>query len=496
MEMRVQNRDADAPALRRRLKIVAEAHSQSELARRTGVSRANVHRYLRAGRIPADFIQRLALEFGISPAWLILGRGEMLESRVSEQAVEESNRLLELVVKLNAVGHERLGSLEARDSARMVRELADALARHEDLQRQLMERLRPVYLKLLNQYRVLIGEHRHEETGDVLPALRQLVRLAQNPSMQANVDMIEAVQRFFEGDLTRQRELQRGALGMMISAGRLRDAQFMRLTYNTCVGLASSGRLRESARLGNAALHLSDAEQRVWIEDWLLRVPQAILDMQEGRLGRAMNELSCVISACGGEIASSLKDALVFAGYLAGMQPLEDMVKRWSTYAVGSPPLLLAGIWSREPDALRRVRRSRVNMQGHLDARSRRLLEVIDAMLEGREPPPADSTEPTHAFELLVATCEARLRAGQKRKAVTALERVDAAQAELGAEFLPDFLIRAAHARATLELTDGAAREQAVAFVKASLLQGYGVVAPLAVEHGIEVSAPGSAMPR
>ncbi|MCA8916867.1 MAG: helix-turn-helix domain-containing protein [Planctomycetes bacterium] len=492
----VQNRDADAPALRRRLKVVAESHSQSELARRTGVSKANVHRYLRAGRIPVDFIQRLALEFGISPAWLILGRGEMLESRASEQVVEESNRLLELVVKLNAVGHERMGSLEASDSARMVRELADALTRHEDLQKQLLERIRPVYLKLLEQYRVMIGEHRHEETGEVLPALRQLVRLAQNPSMQANVDMIEAVQRFFEGDLTKQRDLQRGALGMLISAGRLRDAQFMRLTYNTCVGLASSGRLSESARLGNAVLHLSNGGEPKWLEDWLLRVPQAILDMQEGRLGRATQELSSVITACGGEIASSLKDALVFTGFLAGMTPFEDMVKRWSTYAVGSPPLLLAAIWSRDPDSLRRVRRSRINMQGHLDARSRRLLEMIDTMMETKDPPPVESNEPSHSFELLVASCEARLRAGQKRKAAAAFKQVEEAHASLDAEFLPDFLVRATHARARLELGDGAKKQQAAEFFRTSLLQGYGVIAPLAAEHGIKVSTPGSAMPR
>lgn len=484
-----QNKDESAD-LRRRLKVVAESYSQSELARRTGVSKANVHRYLRAGRIPADFVQRVILEFGLNPSWLILGRGEMLESKVSEQAVHESNQLLELVVKLNAVGHERLGALQGKDSARMVRELGDALTRHEDLQRRLVERVRPVYLKLLNEYRVLIGEHRHEETAELLPALRQLIRLTQSPGMQANVDMLEAVQRYFEGDLTRQRDLQRSALAMLIGAGRLRDAQFMRLTYNTCVGLASAGRLRESARLGNGVRQLADADPPRWQEDWLLRVPQAILDMQDGNLGRGLHELGRVIGACGGEIASGLADALAFGGYLAGVVEFDELVKRWSNFAVGSPPLLLAAIWCRGPDALRRARRSRVNMQGHLDARSRRLIDVIDAMLESRSPPPVETTEPVHRLELLVTSTEAHLRAGRKREAAAGFRVAEEALRALDGEFLPDILVRAIHARAALELGED---DSARGFVSTSIGQGYGFLTELAHTAGVPHAPSGAA---
>lgn len=485
----VRNKDESAD-LRRRLKVVAESYSQSELARRTGVSKANVHRYLRAGRIPADFVQRVMLEFGLNPSWLMLGRGEMLESEVSDQAVEESNQLLELVVKLNAVGHQRLGAMQGKESARMVRELGDALTRHEELLQKLVERVRPVYLKLLNEYRVLIGEHRHEETSELLPALRQLVRLTQSPGMQANVDMLEAVQCYFKGDLTRQRELQRSALAMLIRAGRLRDAQFMRLVYNTCVGLASAGRLKESARLGNAVFHLSGAEALQWTEDWLLLVPQAILDMQDGNLGRGLHELARVIGACGGEIADGLSDALTFGGCLAGMIPFDDTVKRWSRIAVGSPPLLLAGFWFRDADALRRVRRSRVNLQGNLDARSRRLLEFVDAMLEDRSPPPIDTTEPAHRLELLVATTEAHLRAGRQRDAKPAFQQAKEAMQGLEPDFLPDMLVRATHMRAALELGDA---ETARQFIRQSLAQGYGFLTTLAEQVGIQIAQPGSA---
>lgn len=484
----------EGDALRGRLRLLAEQHSQNEIARRTGASKANVHRYLRAGRVPADFLQRLVHAFGLNPAWLLQGRGEMLEARVSEAAAAESQQLLELVVKLNAVGHERIGAM-AEQPARMVRELADALARNQELQKRIMERARPVFVKLLNDYRVLIGQHRHQETADVLPALRQLVKLTQSPSMQANVDMLEAVQCFFEGDYTRQRELHRSALAALLNAGRLRDAQFMRLTYNTCVGLASAGRLSESARLANAALQLADSEPPRWVEDWLLRVPQAVLDMQTGRLGPAMQELSRVVAACGGEIAENLRDALLFCGFLAGMTPLEELARRWTSMAVGSPPLLLLGLWTREANALQRVRRTRVNMQGHLDARSRRLMDAVDAILEGNAFPDVASAEPVLQLELQVIAGEALSRAGDTRAARKAFRQAQQAFDALDAEFLPDFMVRAMHARNALELGEPADKERAAAFIRDSLAQGYGFLRTLADTHGIQVAGSGAATP-
>ncbi len=482
----------DAEALRGRLRLLAEQHSQNEIARRTGAGKANVHRYLRAGRVPADFLQRLIHAFGLNPAWLLVGRGEMLEARVSEAAAAESQQLLELVVKLNAVGHERLGAM-GEAPARMVRELDDALARNQELQKRIMERARPVFVKLLNEYRVLIGEHRHQETAEVLPALRQLVKLTQSPSMQANVDMLEAVQCFFEGDYTRQRELHRSALAALLNAGRLRDAQFMRLTYNTCVGLASAGRLSESARLADAVLQLADSEPPRWVEDWLLRVPRAILDMQTGRLGPALNELSRVVAVCDRELADNLRDALLFAGFLAGMTPLEEVARRWTRMAVGSPPLLLLGLWSREDNALQRVRRTRVNMLGHLDARSRRLLEATDAILEGAPFPETAGSEPALTIELRVIACEAQVRAAKTRAARKSFESAGQALETLEPEFLPDFMVRAMHARHALELGDEAARERGAAFLRDSLTQGYGFLRPLAEAHGIQPAGAGAA---
>jgi hypothetical protein len=482
----------DTEALRGRLRLVAEQHSQNEIARRTGAGKANVHRYLRAGRVPGDFLQRLIHAFGLNPAWLLIGRGEMLEVRVSEAAAAESQQLLELVVKLNAVGHERLGAM-GEAPVRMVRELADALARNQELQKRIIERARPVFVKLLNEYRVLIGQHRHQETADVLPALRQLVKLTQSPSMQANVDMLEAVQCFFEGDYTRQRELHNSALAALLNAGRLRDAQFMRLTYNTCVGLASAGRLSESARLANAVLQLADSDPPRWVEDWLLRVPQAVLDMQTGRLGPALSVLSRVVASCDRELADNLRDALLFAGFLAGMTPLEEITRRWSRMAVGSPPLLLLGIWSREGNALQRVRRTRVNMQGHLDARSRRLLQAADAILEGASFPEFESSEPVLALELQVIACEARCRAGDTRAARALYAQSQQALAALAPEFLPDFMVRAMHARHALEYGAPDGKQRAAAFIRDSLTQGYGFLRSLADAHAIQPAGSGAA---
>ena len=61
--------------LRARLQQLAQTHSQAELARKTGFPPANVHRFLKAGKVPADFCEALVREFGVNPAWLLAGEG-------------------------------------------------------------------------------------------------------------------------------------------------------------------------------------------------------------------------------------------------------------------------------------------------------------------------------------------------------------------------------------------------------------------------------------
>lgn len=480
----MQKQNDEHEQLRERLRDLAHRFNQAEISRRTGASKANVHRYLKSGRIPADFLQNVAREFALNPAWLLLGRGEMLQSDVSDQAAGRASELLELVVKLNAVGHERLASLRHKESARMVRELADALTRHQDIQNRLFELSRPIFLDLLNRYRVLIGQHRHGETAELLESLHQLVRLTRNPAMEANVSLIEAVHRYLEGDFARQRELHMSSLAAYLKAGRIRDAQFLRVTYNTCVGLASTGRLDECARLSDAVLLLADGDPPRWQEDWLLLVPRAIRDLAKGNPGRALGQLNSIMAALESDLARNLSDSLLYAGYLSGMTAFPAVVGGWSRMAVGSPPLLLAAFWEADAkDALRTVMRSRRNLEGEPDERSRRLMAALEWTLDGRAPEIVDVGEPVHALEIAVIACEGALRAGDDRAARARFKLAAGMMDKLEPALTPDFLVRALHARQSLALGTAKQKEAAQRFIEESRRQGYGLLRTMEESH-------------
>ena len=120
-----------AEAVRGRLNILTENHAQAEIARRTGFPPANVHRFLKGGKIPADFCGAVVREFGINPAWLLTGEGAPRLSDVTEGTMRMAGNVLELVEAMSAVARMRLGSLTGKHHLRVLRELNDALEDHE-----------------------------------------------------------------------------------------------------------------------------------------------------------------------------------------------------------------------------------------------------------------------------------------------------------------------------------------------------------------------------
>src|SRR5690606_29238772 len=145
-----------------------------------------------------------------------------------------------------AVGHEKLAVLQGDKPAQKVRELADALARHEQLRRKLAERARPLFVKLLNETRDALANAQTREAEVSLASAAQLDRIVGQPQLTAVRSMLEGTLATFSGDLQRQRRTHLVALGSLIQAGKLRDRQFLRTCYNFCVGLIHAGRLMEA----------------------------------------------------------------------------------------------------------------------------------------------------------------------------------------------------------------------------------------------------------
>lgn len=475
-------------SLRARLRMVTNQYNLSELARRTGVSKSNVHRYLNSARIPGDWLASVITEFGINPSWLMIGQGEMLQSEVSKEAGQESAKLLELAVKLNAVGHERLSALQGRRPAQLVRELSEALKREDELRARLRAQVAPVFDSLILEYSQLIRDMRFDETREVLAALRQLERLAGDPDMSAHLDAHEAHEQDYRGNHARARELENRVLGFCIGAGRFRDSSTMRIAYNMCGSLGIRGYYHEAARLAGAMLLLADGDPPRWEEDWLLRIPQAVLDLQDGEPARGLAMLTRMAAAKMPNTATIVQDMLLRWSYVTGIVSFEEVLLRRSDNPSFPGALALMAVWERDIAAIKRMRDACAKMKLRPDVRSAAWMEIIDAILAGKVPATVHSAKPLGAFEGAVLRCEAARFSGRKRIATAAFRESGEALAALDLGQSPSFMLRALRVRQAFDYGD---KDEAAQFVLTSLRQGYGCLRTLADDHGLSTVSPG-----
>jgi transcriptional regulator with XRE-family HTH domain len=453
-------------ALRERLRQVAERFSQAEIARRAGVSRANVHRYLKAGKVPVDFAAALVREFGVSPSWLLAGEGAMLASQVTQEAAEESRRLLEVVLKLNAVGHEKLAALRDDNMGRGMRALSDALARHEQLRAKLSERAKPLYTKLLNETRDALAAT-HVQAAEVsLAGAAQLDRIINQPQLTAARNMLEGTLATYLGDFERQRRNHLGALGALMQTGRLRDRQFLRTCYNYCAGLGNAGRLHEAARTADGLLMLAGKDPPEWAEDWLLQVPRAYLLLNTNRLIEALPVLARVMAACTDEVRPYVKDLLAMAHFLAGAPArLEGLLPGNELQG------LLIALLDTSPHALQ----SLLNQaHGQLPDRSRQYLKAAQCISTGKgDVDWGEAAEPATGFIQAVLETELRQRRGQvavaRKACLTARKRL----AQLEEAITPDFTALALHHLQVSAVLPGKPAVEARSWVHRRVQDGY-----------------------
>lgn len=461
-----------ADALRQRLCLLAERFSQAEIARRTDVSKANVHRYLKAGKVPAEFIVDLTREFGLSPAWVLQGQGAMLASQVSAEAADESRRLLEVVLKLNAVGHEKLAVLQRDHAARGMRELADAIDRHEQLRARLAQRAKPVAAKLLNEARDALANARLPEAESALAAAARLDRMVNQPELTASRNMMEGTLATYRGDLPNQRRAHLGALGSLIQSDAIRNRQFLRTCYNYCAGLANAGRLHEAARMADAMLLLGGAEPPEWAEDWLLQVPRAYMQLHTGRLIEALPVLSCVLAGASGDVRPYVDDILVLAHFLAGAPArLEGIVT--GNELVG----LLIGLIDPSSETLAKLTK---RPAAQLPESSRVYLQAARCIQTGKGKVDwPEAAQGTTAFTHEVLETELQKRSGNETAARRACQQAQKQLAAFEAHTTPNIAALALHQAQATKLLPAGQAQKARVWLTEQTAKGYLGLRPL-----------------
>ncbi len=298
--------------LRARLQQLAQAHSQAELARKTGFPPANVHRFLKAGKVPADFCEALVREFGVNPAWLLAGEGTAYLADVTAGTERMASNLLELVEAMSAVSRMRLGSLTGKHHMRVLRELSDALNEHERLRVKLNANSLPVFEKLVTDLENVLDKRDVERGSELLKAADQVARLCDDDALLLRLDAQRAYYAFLTGDSEKSAAWRRKvfirqmAWGEPMDEARILQAQFL------VMAVLAMGRVHEALRICNAALALSTGVRgRNWC---VMLATSGLLELDLGDLQGGMAKVYRALP----EAAPILHD--IYGGYFAKMQ--------------------------------------------------------------------------------------------------------------------------------------------------------------------------------
>lgn len=262
--MQDRNDQDQAEEITRRLQTLADEHSLTTIARRTGTPPASMHRYLNGARIPADFCARLSREFQVNPVWLINGEGSRDIADVSQGTQQLAGNVLELVNAMSAVAHMRLGALAGKHHLKVLRELNDSLLRYEGLRKKLNANTQPVFRDLLDQLEKALKKRDFERAFELREAVIQVERLCDTPELTNRMDMLLAHCAVAELDVDSSLQyLQRHVRDQLVNAEILSDENcesFLRLALS----MYANGKTRAALRLCNAAVELADDTRESW----------------------------------------------------------------------------------------------------------------------------------------------------------------------------------------------------------------------------------------
>lgn len=476
--------------LRARLQQLAQTHSQAELARKTGFPPANVHRFLKAGKVPADFCEALVREFGVNPAWLLAGEGTAYLADVTAGTERMASNLLELVEAMSAVSRMRLGSLTGKHHMRVLRELSDALNEHERLRVKLNANSLPVFEKLVADLETVLDKRDVERGGELLKAAEQVARLCDDDALMLRLDAARAFHSYLVGDAAKSAAWRRKVFVRQMGWGGPMDETALLHAQFLVMAVLAMGRVREALRICNAALALSTGVRgRNWC---VMLATSGLLELDLGDLQGGMGKVYRALP----EAAPVLHE--LYGGYFAKMQ-LFSGLGDVATCIADSPKasskslqILRFAAWEEEPEALKLAVKNCISASPK-DALTHVLPThpiAINALtlLEVQQNPARKNVQ---AQVKRVEAIEVREGRNQVLKEVVktqlwraaglkeqALEQFRAAQAEIGKLSLditlsPDFI--AIHHRNALELLPPGdkSREAARDFFRSHFTGGY-----------------------
>lgn len=306
--------------LRARLNKLSDRFQQIEISRRTGVPAPNVHRYLRSGRIPAEFCLALIDAFDLSPDWLLRGEGEPVTSDVRSSTAAKAGELLELVQAMNAVARLRLGAVVGDRDRKKLRELSETLDTFDRLRTQMNDKSRPVLSQLLDDLRQALNAFEMPRARVLRETAVELSRLCADELLLERFDSLQSEVEYLTGHVEQALHFERRVFAHRVREGRMHAGGEFGQSLHLVMMLRETGRMHEARRVCGAMLSLHGDESDNAHEVLEARMFMGSFDVELGELSRGLELMRRVYPriAPNRRVAATilLVRALVFAGLM------------------------------------------------------------------------------------------------------------------------------------------------------------------------------------
>ncbi|MBE7491710.1 MAG: hypothetical protein HS108_08165 [Planctomycetes bacterium] len=486
--MRNRESPASHQALQRRLRVLAERYSLSEIARRTGTPLASVSRYFRGTRVPAGFCGELATHFGVNPIWLLTGEGVPWTTNVPGHTSAMAGDLLKLVEAMNSVAHARLGALTGKNQLRMLRDLDDALHRFESLRRRLKEHAEPVLSRLLEDIDDAMNRTDVDRAAELHSTIGQVRRFCDAPDLEYRVERAcakyELMRRNPQAALRHQQRVFRLSMGDGLFTGASDLEEAIRLAFL----LAEAGREQQALSLCLAALELVPEQGKQWESYPFLAFLTGHYMTNHLRLFEGIERMQrWQPHVTGATRVRATRHMLAFALLYAGLVQPDEAFDFGGESEVKAMNLLYFAIYRADAGYLRRALKYRDKVRGqsadlaplaYVEDYARLLAEVRSGGDEGGrfdrlrrralEHPQATTEQELHVFETQLLRLLGR--AEPARRALCAAEAAITRPVRPARTLL---LVRALHYRNALELGHRDLRREARRFFEAHRAAGY-----------------------
>lgn len=274
--------------LRERLQQLTERYQQAEIAARTGTPTANVHRYLKAGKIPSEFLAAIVEHFDIDSEWLLTGKGEAASSSVKTETAAKAGELLDLVKTMNAISRMRLGAIVNDKDRKLMRELGDALRSFDRLREKMNQQSRPVMKQLVDELRQCLHDMDTDRARIIAQTAVELSRICLDDELLLQLDAQLAGVAYLTGELETAVSHDRKVFARRIANGVIQSPEEIASCTNLVMLLRDSGHGEESRRIGKAVLALiPDHDQPVPALN-VLKMMLSMMDVEAGEVAKGL----------------------------------------------------------------------------------------------------------------------------------------------------------------------------------------------------------------